>query len=277
MSLRIALAQMTSGVDPVVNLAAIAAAAADAARAGAAMLFLPEMALLLDRDRARASAHVQTEAGSPWPAALSAIARKHRLWLHAGSAPFLTDAGGPERVNRSLCFAPDGTQAARYDKAHMFDVDLPTGESWRESALYVPGDQLVMADSPVGPLGLSICYDLRFPELYAALVTLGAEAIAIPAAFTGPTGEAHWHVLLRARAIETACFVIAAAQAGAHEDGRRTFGHSVVIDPWGRIVAEAGGDGTELLIADLDRSEIARARAAIPLAASRARRRLWGI
>lgn len=277
MTLTIALAQMTSGVDPAANLAAIADAAQAAATAGASMLFLPEMAVLLDRDRARSSAHVVREGDSDWPAALAAIARHHGLWLHAGSAPFLADDGGQRRVNRTLLFAPDGSLAARYDKIHLFDVDLPTGESWRESALYQGGGALVVAPCPAGPVGLTICYDLRFPELYAALVANGARVLAIPAAFTAPTGAAHWHVLMRARAIETACFVVAAAQGGQHDDGRQTYGHSLVIDPWGRVVAEAhdgpDGPGAQLLLAELDLAEVDRARAAIPLSASRTQRR----
>jgi predicted amidohydrolase len=276
MNCRIALAQMTSGIDPAANLAAISEAAATAAAAGAVMLFLPEMALLLDRDRQRSAAHLHCEAASPWPQALAGIARAHGLWLHAGSAPFLADNGGPMRVNRTLVFAPNGALAARYDKAHMFDVDLPTGESWRESAHYAPGDRLAIADSPAGQVGLSICFDLRFPELYAALVDAGAHLLTVPAAFTVPTGEAHWHILLRARAIETGCFVIAAAQGGTHADGRQTYGHSLVVDPWGRIVAEAEHDETALIFAEIDSAAVAAARSAVPLDRSRAARRWVG-
>lgn len=156
----------------------------------------------------------------------------------------------------------------------MFDVDLPTGESWRESAAYDGGGKLVVLDTPVGALGLSICFDLRFPELYAALVHHGATALAVPAAFTVPTGMAHWHILLRARAIETGCFVIAPAQAGAHADGRTTFGHSIVIDPWGHVIAEADSEGPALIFADIDSAAVTAGRAAIPLVRSRASRRL---
>lgn len=270
----IAVAQMTSGIDPDANLEQIAGAAAKARAAGAAMLFLPEMALLLDRDRARSAAHMTEEAASPWPARLAAIAAEHGLWLHCGSAPFLSEDGA-RRVNRSLLFSPAGAIAGRYDKIHMFDVDLPGGESWRESASYAGGDRLVLADTPAGRLGLTICFDLRFPELFAALVGAGATIIAVPAAFTVPTGTAHWHVLLRARAIETGCYVVAAAQGGSHADGRATFGHSLIIDPWGKILAEgpAGTSGASppvVLTAQIDPAAVAEARSAIPLARSRA-------
>lgn len=268
---------MTSGIDPDANLAAIADGAARAAAAGACMLFLPEMALLLDRDRKRSAAHMAKEAESGWPVRLAAIARDHGIWLHGGSAPFTSDDGNM-RVNRSLIFDAAGKMLARYDKVHMFDVDLPSGESWRESNSYRGGDRLACVDSPAGQVGLSICFDLRFPELYAALRAGGADLLAIPAAFTVPTGRAHWHVLLRARAIETSCYVVAAAQAGHHTDGRETFGHSLVIDPWGQIVAEAednaGQQEAMLLFADINAGEIAKARQAIPLERSRAVRAL---
>ena len=268
-----AIVQMTSGIDPDANLAAIARALAEAAARGAAMAFLPEMALLLDRDRKRSGAHIRREVDSPWPAALQDMARRHGLWLHSGSMPLLTE-GGDRRVNRSHVVAADGRIVARYDKIHMFDVDLPTGEKWTESAAYAGGDAVVVVDTPVGALGLSICYDVRFPELYRALVDAGANLITVPAAFTVPTGDAHWHVLLRARAIETACHVIAAAQAGRHADGRATFGHSLAIDPWGGILAEGGAAkadaGYSLLLAPIAVQAVADARAAVPLARSRA-------
>jgi deaminated glutathione amidase len=277
-AITIAVAQMTSGIDPGANLAHIAAAATRARDAGAAMLFLPEMALLLDRDRARSAAHITREVDSPWPKALADVAAQNGLWLHAGSAPFLTDDGA-RRVNRSLVFSPDGHLAARYDKVHMFDVDLPGGESWRESAAYAGGDRLVLADTPLGPLGLTICFDLRFPEQFAALVGAGATVIAVPAAFTVPTGTAHWHILLRARAIETGCFIVAAAQGGTHADGRATYGHSLIINPWGEVLAEGsagseGGDAPELIFAEIVGAAVARARASIPLDRSRAARKL---
>ena len=274
-----ALVQMTSGIDPAANLATIDRALAEAAAGGAAMAFFPEMSLLLDRDRARSGAHITREADSPWAEALQKMAQKHGIWLHSGSMPLLSD-DGERRANRSHVIAADGSIRARYDKIHMFDVTLPSGENWQESAAYAGGDAVAVVDTPLGRLGLSICYDLRFPELYRALVDRGASLIAIPAAFTVSTGEAHWHVLMRARAIETGCHVVAAAQGGSHEDGRQTFGHSIAIDPWGAVLADAGvteemgGKGYALTLAPIDAAGVGRARGAIPLARSRANRNI---
>ncbi|APZ98827.1 nitrilase [Sphingopyxis sp. QXT-31] len=270
----IALVQMTSGIDPETNLAVTDRALGAAAEAGAIMAFLPEMSVLLDRDRARSAAHIAREEDSAWIATYGAMARRHGLWLHTGSAPFLSDDGS-RRVNRSHVIAADGTVAARYDKIHMFDVSLPSGENWSESSSYAGGEALVVVDTPVGRLGLSICYDLRFPELYRALTERGAELLAIPAAFTVSTGEAHWHVLMRARAIETGCHVLAAAQAGVHADGRSTYGHSLAVAPWGEVLGEAQpvpGEDFTLVVAPVDRAATERARQAIPLARSRANR-----
>lgn len=274
-----ALVQMTSGIDPAANLAVIDRAMSEAAAHGAAMVFLPEMSLLLDRDRARSAAHVATETESPWPRALQELAQRHGLWLHSGSMPLLAD-DGEQRVNRSHIIAADGSIRARYDKIHMFDVQLPSGENWHESAAYAGGDTFCVVDTPLGALGLSICYDLRFPELYRALVERGATLIAVPAAFTVPTGEAHWHVLLRARAIETACHVLAAAQCGQHADGRATYGHSLAVDPWGAVLADAArtDEGNEkgytLTIVPIDAALVGKARGAIPLDRSRSTRRI---
>lgn len=272
-----ALIQMTSGIDPAANLATIDRAMANAAAGGAAMAFLPEMSLLLDRDRVRSAAHITRESDSVWPVALQTLAHKHGLWLHSGSMPLLSDDGGG-RVNRSHVIAADGSVRARYDKIHMFDVTLPTGENWTESAAYAGGDALVVVDTPLGRLGLSICYDLRFPELYRALVDQGANLIAIPAAFTMPTGKVHWHVLMRARAIETGCHVLAAAQCGDHEDGRATYGHSLIVDPWGAVLgdADAASDktGYRVVLAPIDVAATDRARQSIPLARSRAMRNI---
>lgn len=274
-----ALIQMTSGIDPDANLATIDRALAEAAARGAAMAFLPEMSLLLDRDRTRSGGHIAREADSPWPSALQEMAQKHGVWLHSGSMPLLAD-DGERRVNRSHVIAADGSIRARYDKIHMFDVALPSGENWRESATYVGGDKLTIVDTPLGRMGLSICYDLRFPELYRALADRGATVFAIPAAFTVSTGEAHWHVLMRARAIETQCHVVAAAQCGTHADGRQTYGHSVAIDPWGAVLADAKGEeamaGKDymLALAPVDAAASERARLAIPLERSRAMRNI---
>ena len=270
-----ALVQMTSGTDPAVNLATIDRALAEAAAKGATMAFLPEMSLLLDRDRPRSAMHIVREADSAWLPALRQMAQRHGLWLHSGSMPLLSDDGA-RRVNRSHVIAADGSVRARYDKIHMFDVTLPSGEKWTESAAYASGAALEVVETPLGRLGLSICFDLRFPELYRALVDRGADLIAVPAAFTVSTGEAHWHILLRARAIETACHVVAAAQNGTHADGRATYGHSLAIDPWGTVLAEAtagnadGDRGYDLILAPIAADAAAQARQAIPLARSRA-------
>jgi predicted amidohydrolase len=270
----IALVQMTSGIDPETNLAAMDRALAAAAEAGAVMAFFPEMSVLLDRDRTRSAAHIVREEDSTWIATYGAMARRHGLWIHSGSAPFLSDDGS-RPVNRSHVVAADGSVVARYDKIHMFDVSLPSGESWSESSSYAGGETLVVVDTPAGRLGLSICYDLRFPELYRALTERGAELLAIPAAFTVSTGEAHWHVLMRARAIETGCHVLAAAQSGVHADGRSTYGHSLAVAPWGEVLGEAQGVPGEdfaLVVAPVDPAATERARQAIPLARSRANR-----
>lgn len=266
----VAVVQMTSGIDPSDNLATIDRALGEAASAGAAMAFLPEMSLLLDRDRVRSAAHMAGETDSPWPAALQDMARRHGIWLHSGSMPLLAEDGA-RRVNRSHVIAADGSIRARYDKIHMFDVDLPTGERWTESAAYEGGSDVVVVDTPIGRLGLTICFDLRFPELFRALVDRGATAFAVPAAFTVPTGEAHWHILLRARAIETGSHVIAAAQQGIHADGRATFGHSLIVDPWGALLAEAGDNEASyrIVMAPIAPDAVQRARGAIPLDRSR--------
>lgn len=237
--MRIALAQIRSGINPQANAAVLVNSIATAAAGGAAILFTPEMSGLLDRDRARASARIMSEEQDFVLAQVRQAAAKHGIWVELGS---LALKGGSEErlVNRSFLIDPAGAVRARYDKMHLFDVDLPTGESWRESAAYAPGLEAVVADTPVGRLGLSICYDLRFPALYAALSAAGAGILSIPAAFTAPTGRAHWHVLMRARAIENAAWVVAAAQTGRHEDGRTTFGHSLVVDPWGEVVLDMG-------------------------------------
>jgi deaminated glutathione amidase len=240
--MRVAIVQMTSGIDPLTNAATVADAARQAAAGGAVMLFAPEMAGLIDRDRTRAAAHVVGEANNGYIAACCSAARDHRIWIHCGSVPVLDDEGSGKWRNRSLVINADGVIRARYDKIHLFDVDLPTGESWRESSAYAAGGNAVVADTPIGPMGLTICYDLRFPTLFGMLADAGARVIVVPSAFTVPTGEAHWHILLRARAIETSSWVIAAAQCGNHADGRTTYGHSLVIDPWGRIVLDMGSE-----------------------------------
>lgn len=265
---RIALLQMTSGLDPEVNFGVLADAAIRAGRGGAAMLFTPEMSLLLDRDRQRAARHVETQARSDYVCRLATLAAKHAIWIALGSMAVALPGG--KWANRSLLFRPDGAEPLCYDKLHMFDVDLPEGESWRESSTFAPGEQVVVADAtPVGRLGFAICYDLRFPALFDALGQRQCDVIAVPAAFTVPTGKAHWHVLLRARAIEASAYVVAAAQVGDHPDGRTTFGHSLMVDPWGEVVLDLGGDGPCLGFAEIESDRIAKVRRQLPSLANR--------
>ncbi|MCP3734544.1 carbon-nitrogen hydrolase family protein [Sphingomonas sp. RP10(2022)] len=260
--MRIALLQMTSGIDPAVNAADLRHGIAAAAANGAGMVFAPEMAGLIDRDRARAAASIHAECDDPVLTIVREAAAKAGIWVHLGSLAVRGEDG--RFANRAFVIDADGAIRARYDKLHLFDVDLPTGESWRESAAYAPGESAVVVDTPAGALGLSICYDLRFPALYAALAGAGAQVLGIPAAFTRPTGLAHWHALLRARAIETGCFVVAAAQTGAHEDGRITYGHSLVVDPWGDVLLDMG-DARGLGLAEFDLARIAEVRGRIPV------------
>ena len=260
--MRIALLQMTSGIDPLANGSAIVEAIEAAARGGAAMLFTPEMAGLIDRDRERARSSILAQADDPVLAATRRAAVEHRMWVHLGSLAVLGEGG--RLANRGFVIDPEGAIRATYDKIHLFDVNLPTGESWRESAAYAAGERACVAETPLGRLGLSICYDLRFPALYAALTAAGATILAVPAAFTVPTGEAHWHVLLRARAIESGAFVVAAAQAGAHADGRTTYGHSLVIDPWGTVLLDMGEE-PGLGFAEIEPGRVAEVRSRIPV------------
>ena len=266
--MRAAIFQMTSGIDPAANAAAIVEMVARAKGEGADMLFTPEMAGYLDRDRQRAAATLRSEADDPVLAAVREAAAKQGLWVHLGSLPLKDERADGRWANRSFMIDGSGEVRARYDKIHLFDVDLATGESWRESSVYGPGEQVVAADTPWGRMGFSICYDMRFPDLYRALTNAGATILLAPAAFTVPTGQAHWHVLLRARAIEAGCFVIATAQVGAHEDGRTTYGHSVVIDPWGETLLDMG-ETAGLGLADLDLTRIGDVRSRVPALANR--------
>ncbi|WP_017664115.1 carbon-nitrogen hydrolase family protein [Porphyrobacter sp. AAP82] len=267
--LKVAILQMTSGVDPEANFAAIAAATRTAAGEGAAMLFTPEMSLLLDRDRARAAPQIVSQATSPFVPRFAALAQETGVTLALGSMA-VAHEGGSKNANRAMVFAPGAGAPVTYDKIHMFDVDLATGESWRESNAYEAGREVVtVEDTPVGRLGLAVCYDMRFPALFGALGERGCDAIAVAAAFTRPTGAAHWHVLLRARAIEAQAFVIAAAQVGRHEDGRETYGHSLVVDPWGEVLLDMGGEEAGLAVCDIDLGRIAAVRAQVPALANR--------
>ena len=263
---RIAILQMTAGIDPAANAATIVEAAERAAGEGAAMLFTPEMSGLLDRDRKRATPHIVAEAASPVLAATRDAAARHRLWIALGSLAVLREDG--RWANRSLLVGPDGGIAARYDKIHMFDVDLASGESWRESNAFAPGEEVVTAATPLGRLGLTVCYDIRFPALFEELGRRACDAIAIPSAFTVPTGKAHWHLLQRARAVEASAWVIAAAQTGHHADGRETYGHSLVVDPWGEVVLDMGTE-PGLGFATIDPARTAQVRAQLPSLANR--------
>jgi predicted amidohydrolase len=259
---RIALFQSTTGIDPAANARALTEAVDQAASGGAEMLFTPEMSGLLDRESKRAAKALRSQEEDSVLAACREAARTHRIWLHVGSLAVLVDDG--KVANRSFLIDREGEVRATYDKLHLFDVDLPTGESWRESNVYSPGKGVVLVNgTPVGKLGLTICYDLRFPGLFARLAESDADVIAVPAAFTVPTGKAHWHVLLRARAIEAGLFVVAAAQVGHHEDGRTTFGHSLVIDPWGEVVLDMGEE-RGVGFADIDLKRISDVRSRIP-------------
>lgn len=260
MTLTLAIAQTTTGIDPAAEAAHLASLVEQAAAAGAAMLFTPEMSGLLDRDRARAAGHVRHEAEDPVLAAVCVAAARHRIWVHLGSLALR--GSGDRLVNRGFVIAADGGIVARYAKIHLFDVALGT-ESWRESAVYDAGEEAVVAATPWGGLGMTICYDVRFPALHRALAQAGARIIAVPAAFTRPTGAAHWHVLLRARAIETGCWVVAAAQTGEHADGRATYGHSLVVSPWGEVLLDMG-EAPGLGLATIDLAAVDAARGKVP-------------
>ena len=258
---RVGLIQMRSGRSPEANVAAAATLIREAKAAGAQYVQTPEMTNVMELKRDRLFEAIGSEEDDRSLADFRALARELSLTVHIGSLALKVS---PERaVNRSLLIGPDGEIAARYDKIHMFDVDLANGESYRESRTYRPGELAVLADLPWGRLGLTVCYDLRFPDLYRALAVAGASFLAIPSAFTRQTGEAHWHVLMRARAIENGCYVLAAAQGGTHENGRETFGHSLVVDPWGRVLAE-GGTEPGVVLADLDLAEMGVARSRVP-------------
>lgn len=260
--LRIAALQMNSGTDPGPNLDALAALARDAAAQGAQYALSPEVSVVFAENREGLRAVAGPWEGNPAIARCAGIARETGLFLHLGSLAVALEDG--RFANRSVLLRPDGSVAATYDKIHLFDATLPGVREYRESAAYAGGDVAVVAEAAGIRLGMTICYDVRFPALHRALAEAGAEVLAVPAAFTVPTGQAHWEVLLRARAIETGCFVVAAAQAGRHENGRATWGHSMIIDPWGRILAELGGEGPGVALADLDLQAVAEARGKVP-------------
>jgi predicted amidohydrolase len=256
-----AMIQMRSGLNPAANVDAAAKLISQAASDGAGYVQTPEMTNILAANGQQLFAAVNEEASDASLSAFRELARKLGIYVHVGSLAIKLSAD--RAANRGFLIEPHGDVIARYDKIHMFDVDLARGESYRESNRYRPGELAVAADLPWGRLGLTICYDLRFPALYRALAEAGAGMLAIPSAFTKQTGEAHWHVLNRARAIENGCFVFAAAQGGVHEHGRATFGHSLIVDPWGRILAE-GDTEPGVVMAEIDPADVAAARAKIP-------------
>jgi len=261
-SLTVAAVQLRTPASQAAALAQAEPLVRDAAARGARLIVTPEGTNLLQRDRAKLFAVLASEDDDPAVRGLSALARELEVWILVGSAMVRRPDG--KAANRSILLGPDGDTRATYDKVHMFDVDLPTGERHRESSTFEPGDRAVVADAAGARLGLTVCYDLRFPELFHALARADAQVIAVPAAFTRPTGKAHWEVLLRARAIETGAFVIAAAQGGVHEDGRETWGHSLIVGPWGEVLAAAPDDAPGMILARLDLAASAAARRAIP-------------
>jgi deaminated glutathione amidase len=234
----------------------------EAASGGAQYVQTPEITTLMETDRARLFVAVRPEEGNPALAHFRALAHELKIWLHIGSMAVAVSSD--KLANRGFLISPTGAIAARYDKIHMFDVQLPSGEVYRESKNYRPGGEAVLADLPWAKLGVTICYDLRFPGLYRALAHAGATIMAIPSSFTVPTGKAHWHVLMRARAIETGSFVVAAAQGGTHEAGRNTYGHSLIVDPWGEVIAEIAGDRAGVVVATIDTAKIIEARGRVP-------------
>ncbi len=264
---RIALLQMTSGIEPQSNADTIVSGIVSAAAGGAKMLFTPEMSGLLDQDRQRAARSIFLPQEDPVLHATRRAARQAGIWVALGSLAVASVEG--RRANRTFVIDPEGEIVCTYDKIHMFDVALGQGDDWCESAAYAPGDRVVTLRTPIGLLGLSICYDIRFPALYDALGRAGCDAIAIPAAFTVPTGRDHWHVLQRARAIENSAFVISAAQVGEHEDGRHTYGHSLVIDPWGRVLLDMGGTDAGIGYAEIDLTLVEEIRRKLPSLANR--------
>lgn len=260
-SLRVALVQMTSGREMAANLAHVSEQVAAAKAAGAQFVLTPENVAMLEPIRAQAIEKAAPEESHPALPVFADLARTHGVWLLAGSLA-IRQADG-KLANRSFLFDDQGRAVAAYSKIHLFDVDLPNGERYRESATFEAGDRAVLAPTPWGGVGMTVCYDLRFPHLYRQLAQAGAAILTIPAAFTVPTGEAHWHVLMRARAIETGCFVLAPAQTGTHAEGRRTYGHSLVVAPWGDVLADGGAE-PGLVLADLDLAAVAEARGRVP-------------
>lgn len=257
-----ACVQMRSGRDVAANVAAAVSLVSEAADKGADLVLTPEMTSLLETKSDDLFAHTREQKDDEALLAFRALAAEKKIWLLAGSLPI--KVADRKLANRSFLISPDGNVAAQYDKIHMFDVDLEGGESYRESKNFEPGREAIIAKLPWGRIGLTICYDLRFPHLYRALAQAGADFLTVPAAFTRQTGEAHWHTLLQARAVETGCFVFAPAQGGRHECGRETYGHSLIVAPWGEIIAEAEHAEPGIILAEIDTARIAQARGRVP-------------
>ena len=264
--MKIAAIQMRSGTEPEANLAALRPMVAEAAAAGARYVLTPEVTVAFAENREGLARVAGPFENNPWLAQLSALAREHQIFLHVGSLAVALEDG--RFANRSVLFGPDGAIQTTYDKIHLFDATIAGLNAYKESATYRGGEAAVTAQVDEVTLGLAICYDMRFPALFNALANAGAQLLAVPAAFTVPTGQAHWHVLLRARAIETGSYVIAAAQGGQHANGRATYGHSLVIDPWGRVIAELDHDEPGVLLADIDLAAVVKARGRIPALAN---------
>lgn len=257
-----AVIQMRSGIDPSANIAAMRDLARDAAARGARYIQTPEMTGAVQRERKALSAVLKDEDRDEVVVAASDLAAELGVYLHLGSTAIKLD--GERLANRAFLFGPAGDEIARYDKIHMFDVDLDNGESWRESAVYRPGEQSIVANVAMANIGLSICYDVRFPQIFRAQSQAGANVLTAPAAFTRQTGQAHWHVLQRSRAIENGAWMISAAQGGVHDDGRETYGHSIIVDPWGRIAAEIANDEPGVTVAEIDTAQASAARQKVP-------------
>ncbi|MEO0548630.1 MAG: carbon-nitrogen hydrolase family protein [Pseudomonadota bacterium] len=260
---KIACLQMRCGTEVAPNITTALTMMREAAKSGTALIATPEMTNIVDIRPGMTKGKIVSEDASPALSAFCAEAKTLGVWLLIGSLA-ITLKDDPRKANRSYLIGPDGTIAARYDKINMFDVEVDDGQSYRESRSYRPGEKAVLASTPVGKIGLTICYDLRFPQLYRSLAQAGADILAVPAAFTKVTGGAHWHALLRARAIESGSFVIAPAQGGTHQDGRETYGHSMIISPWGDILAEADHAEPTIITAEIDLSDVTKARAKIP-------------
>ncbi|MBB4052571.1 putative amidohydrolase [Devosia subaequoris] len=264
--MKIAAIQMCSGLDPAVNLAALEPLLAEAAAQGASYALTPEVTMIFPENRDQLKSVAAPFEGHPQLAAVGDLARQHDMHIHIGSLPIPLADG--RFANRSVLFGPDGAQRATYDKIHLFDADIAGLNAYRESATYKGGEKAVIAPLGDFTLGFSICYDMRYPRLYNVLANAGASLMAVPAAFTVPTGQAHWHVLLRARAIETGSYVIAAAQGGSHANGRSTYGHSLIVDPWGKVIAELDHDRPGVLVAEIDPAAVTEARQRVPALAN---------